>query len=73
MRLRLKIYMSVRYVAREQDQHVVDAEIQKADVVVVVYDVARQDTFDRIEAHWLPKVRALTADKTVDVRALCAV
>jgi Ras family protein T1 len=26
-----------------------------------VYDVARPDTFARIESHWLPRVRALTA------------
>jgi hypothetical protein len=45
----------------------VDAELKKADVVCLVYDVSRPETFARVESFWLPRIRDATASKAAQV------
>lgn len=41
-----------------QEVHKVDAELAKADVVVLVYDINNDESTKRIMTHWLPFLRA---------------
>eukprot|EP01087_Luapelamoeba_hula_P015756 TRINITY_DN4747_c0_g1_i1.p1 TRINITY_DN4747_c0_g1~~TRINITY_DN4747_c0_g1_i1.p1 ORF type:complete len:664 (+),score=82.04 TRINITY_DN4747_c0_g1_i1:17-2008(+) len=42
------------------DRPLQEREIKKADVICLVYDVSRQETFDRITSYWLPLIATLT-------------
>lgn len=42
---------------RTDDTH---TAIAQADVLMLVYDVARPETFARVASHWLPRIRTLT-------------
>lgn len=41
-----------------------EASLRSADVVLLVYDVARPTTFDRIPTYWLPYLRSLIGSST---------
>lgn len=48
----------VDYSNQEQDESALIDEIQKANVVCVVYSVEDEDTIERITSHWLPYIRS---------------
>jgi Ras family protein T1 len=50
-----------------KDDEVLEDEIRKADVAVVVYAADRPDTLARVISHWLPRLRDLHADMPVVV------
>ncbi|XP_022247924.1 mitochondrial Rho GTPase 1-like isoform X4 [Limulus polyphemus] len=47
----------VDYSSQEQDENILLEEINKANVVCVVYSVDDDDTIDRITSYWLPFIR----------------
>lgn len=52
----------VDYSNQEQDETALIDEIQKANVVCVVYSVEDEDTIERITSHWLPYIRRTLGD-----------
>eukprot|EP00189_Rhodosorus_marinus_P009002 CAMPEP_0184755032 /NCGR_PEP_ID=MMETSP0315-20130426/44942_1 /TAXON_ID=101924 /ORGANISM="Rhodosorus marinus, Strain UTEX LB 2760" /LENGTH=627 /DNA_ID=CAMNT_0027234493 /DNA_START=12 /DNA_END=1895 /DNA_ORIENTATION=+ len=43
----------------------VESELSRADVVVLVYDLVRTETLDRVKTKWLPRMRELSLDVPV--------
>lgn len=43
---------------REQSVDQLRAEINRSDVICVVYSVEDEDTLDRVTGHWLPLIRS---------------
>ncbi|XP_045623490.1 mitochondrial Rho GTPase 1 isoform X4 [Procambarus clarkii] len=48
----------VDYSEREQSVDQLRAEINRSDVICVVYSVEDEDTLDRVTGHWLPLIRS---------------
>eukprot|EP01134_Creolimax_fragrantissima_P007777 CFRG7777T1 len=46
----------------EEDIDMLKAQIRLSDVICIVYDVQRMETFRRIEAYWLPLIHTETGD-----------
>ncbi|KAK3717334.1 hypothetical protein QZH41_011563 [Actinostola sp. cb2023] len=53
----------VDYSAEEQAEDVLAEEIQKANVVCIVYDITDEETIERITSVWLPLIRNITEDE----------
>ncbi|KAK4536698.1 hypothetical protein CDCA_CDCA09G2723 [Cyanidium caldarium] len=51
--------------SRPADRSQVENELQRADVIVLVYDVSRGETLQRVQHHWLPEFQRLNLDKPV--------
>eukprot|EP01135_Chromosphaera_perkinsii_P008697 Nk52_evm30s1444 gene=Nk52_evmTU30s1444 len=49
------------------DKDVLEEEIKRASVVCIVYDVSRQETFERISSFWLPYLRTLVGPEIIPV------
>lgn len=43
---------------REQSVEQLRAEVNRSDVICVVYSVEDEDTLDRVTGHWLPLIRS---------------
>lgn len=43
---------------REQSGEQLRAEVNRSDVICVVYSVEDEDTLDRVTGHWLPLIRS---------------
>ena len=50
-----------------KDPELLEDELRKADVAVIVYAADRPDTLARVGSHWLPRLRELTPDLPVVV------
>ena len=50
-----------------KDTDMLEDEVQKADVVVVVYAADRPDTLSRVNTHWLPRLQSLRRDMPIIV------
>ncbi|MCL4133151.1 UNVERIFIED_CONTAM: hypothetical protein GTU68_035697 [Idotea baltica] len=48
----------VDYSEREQSVEQLRDEVNRADVICIVYSVEEEDTLDRVTGHWLPLVRS---------------
>ncbi|KAG0710819.1 Mitochondrial Rho GTPase [Chionoecetes opilio] len=48
----------VDYSEREQNVEQLRAELNRSDVICVVYSVEDEDTLDRVTGHWLPLIRS---------------
>ncbi|KXJ23686.1 Mitochondrial Rho GTPase 1-A [Exaiptasia diaphana] len=53
----------VDYSAEEQAEDALAEEIQKANVVCIVYDITDEETIERITSVWLPLIRNITEDE----------
>ncbi|CAB4014230.1 mitochondrial Rho GTPase 1-A-like, partial [Paramuricea clavata] len=53
----------VDYSGLEQTPEVLEEEIDKADVVCIVYDVTRPDTIEKIESYWIPLILTSVDDE----------
>ncbi len=51
--------------SRPADKAVLEGELQKADVVVLVYDVSKKDALQRVRSHWLSEFERLRLDVPV--------
>ncbi|KAK4529743.1 hypothetical protein CCYA_CCYA02G0600 [Cyanidiococcus yangmingshanensis] len=51
--------------SRPADKALLEAELQKADVVVLVYDVSQKDALQRVRSHWLNEFERLRMDVPV--------
>ncbi len=55
-------YKDISTVLLDSSEDVSDDEISKANVILLVYDVVLQDTKQRLDTYWLPKIQAVSED-----------
>jgi mitochondrial Rho GTPase 1 len=56
-------YAFFLFLATEQSEDNLSEEINRADVVCIVYSVEDEESLERISSHWLPLIRELMGDK----------
>eukprot|EP00735_Rhodelphis_limneticus_P011130 TRINITY_DN4188_c0_g1::TRINITY_DN4188_c0_g1_i1::g.2102::m.2102 TRINITY_DN4188_c0_g1::TRINITY_DN4188_c0_g1_i1::g.2102 ORF type:complete len:646 (+),score=151.71,sp/P0CO78/GEM1_CRYNJ/37.11/4e-139,Miro/PF08477.8/5.3e-20,Miro/PF08477.8/0.00085,EF_assoc_2/PF08356.7/1.8e-26,EF_assoc_2/PF08356.7/4.3e+03,Ras/PF00071.17/3.2e-20,Ras/PF00071.17/2.5,EF_assoc_1/PF08355.7/3e-14,EF-hand_1/PF00036.27/0.00013,EF-hand_1/PF00036.27/0.048,EF-hand_5/PF13202.1/0.00062,EF-hand_5/PF13202.1/0.15,EF-hand_7/PF13499.1/3.8e len=62
--------------SRPADQQSLDKALEEANVVILVYDVNKRETLDRISSYWMPRIRetgnnipVILAGSKIDIRS----